>query len=628
MKKTKDKEYKRKEKIKRDLKSLGFNYPKGVKEKLEESMDKKTEKNSLNPISLSNKLLEIAPEYKLKAHLSIVFSIIGEIAIFATYFFGAFVAQSIVNIYNGKEQLPIYKYTGIAFLSLVIYFVFTGLSSYLSHTTAFHILDNLRKAQFRKLQRISVGYLVEQPVGKIKVLLQEKVQNLEDWVAHLYPELPGKIIHPIFALIILFIVDWRIGISIFAPLPIIVIGYIVMMNKYEARVSVFMSSYAYLAEKTIEFVRGISVIKAFLQEEKTFNQYKEAAEFYHDTTIDWYHKSWLSMSIVMAAVMTPLIVTLPLAFYLFHIGQLEVWSLLLSIVLPLSILPQAFILGQAMELFQISIESVYEIFEFLNLKEQNRPESLEENFNDKKGISFRNVSFSYDKGVEILHNISFNANPSEITAFVGPSGSGKSTIAKLIAGFWDQDSGEILVEGIENKKIPFDELMNEIAYVSQDNFLLDTTIRENILIAKPDATEAEIIEASKLASCHEFIMNLPKGYETIVGEAGGRLSGGERQRITIARAMLKNAKIIVLDEATAYTDPENEAIIQNAISKLVRGKTLIIVAHRLHTIENADKILVINKGKIESQGTHQELLKDSKLYKRLWEQYTGGEINV
>ena len=619
---------KRKDKLHRDLKSFGFRYPKGVEDKLSEIIDKKADGKKLNPISLSKKLLSLAPEYKAKANISVLLSILGEISIFATYFFGAFTAQQIINIFLGKESISIYKYGGLTFLFVIIYFLLTGISSYLSHTTAFHILDSLRKVEFEKLQKISLGYLVDQSVGRIKVMMQEKVQNLEDWVAHLYPELPGKIVHPIFATIVLFIVDWRIGLSIFAPVPIAYLGSIIMMDRYEARGSVFMSSYAYLAEKTIEFVRGIPVIKAFLQEDKTFKKFKEAVDFYHDTTLDWYHKTWLSMSVVMAAVMTPLIVTLPLAVHLFYSNQIEVWGLLLSVILPLSILPQAFVIGQSLELFQISTESVYEIFEFLESKEQIRPKTMEEKFDYNKGIEFKNVSFSYIEGVKVLKDISFKAKPDQITAFVGPSGSGKSTIAKLIAGFWDNDSGEILIEGIENKNLPFEDLMGEIAYVSQDNFLFNKSIRENLLIAKPEATEDEIIKSAKLASCHDFIMNLPMGYDTIVGEAGGKLSGGERQRITIARAILKDANIILLDEATAYTDPENESIIQNAISKLVKGKTLIVVAHRLHTIENADKILVIDKGRIEDRGTHSELLKNSALYNRLWKKYTGGKINV
>lgn len=628
MEKSELKELKRQKRIREDLETLGLKYPKDLKEKIEEDLDKKAKSEKFSPSSLSKKLLEISPDYKLKAHLSVFFSILGEIAIFASYFFGAFAAQAIVNIFQGKESIPVYKYAAFTFVALIIYFVFTGISSYLSHSAAFHILDNLRKAEFRKLQRISSGYLVEQPVGKIKVLLHERVQDLEDWVAHLYPEFPGKILHPLLSLLILFIPDWRIGISVFAPLPVLIFGYLIMMNKYEARLAVYMSSYAYLSQKTVEFVRGIPVIKAFLQEDKTFRKYKRAYEFYHDSTIDWYKKSWLSMAIVMAAVMTPLIATLPLAFHLFSSGQLEVWGLLLSIVLPLSILPQAFILAQSMELFQVCTESVHEIFELLDMKEQSRPEELKASFDRSRGIEFKNVSFSYDNSTYVLHDISFEAEPDEITALVGASGSGKSTIAKLIAGYWDQNKGDILIEGVENKNIPYDKLMGEIAYVSQDNFLFNTTVKENLLIAKPDASEEELISACKLASCHDFIMNLPQGYDTIVGEGGGKLSGGERQRITIARAMLKDARIIVLDEATAYTDPENEAIIQKALSRLVKEKTLIVVAHRLHTIENADKIIVLDKGRIESQGRHDELLKSSDVYKRLWTNYTGGEVNV
>ncbi|MDO5717426.1 MAG: ABC transporter ATP-binding protein [Tissierellia bacterium] len=613
-------------KISKDLDSFGFDYPEGLREIIEENIVGGDSEYKLNPIQLTTELLQIAPEYKTRALLSLVLSIIAEIFVFTTFFFGAFVAQSIYKYSISGEEGNIKKYAIITAFALLCHLILSGCSTYLSHMTAFEILHALRKRLFKKLQEISPGYLIEQPVGKIKVLLNERVSELEDWIAHMMPELPGKLLHPILCTLILFTVDWRIGLSIFAPLPILILGSLIIMPRYQARMGVYNGAYSYLAEKTVEFVRGIPIIKAFLHEDKYFKKYKEAADFAHDTTMEWYKTSWLSMSIIMAAVMSPFILTLPLAFYLFSKGQIEIWGLLLSLVMPLSILPQAFLLAQSMELFQLCSNSYRGIRELLQMKPQQRPNAGEHPpLDPTKGVKLRDVYFSYLENQEVLHGISFEAKPNEITALVGPSGSGKSTVAKLIAGFWDQDEGEILIENVPNKKLSFAELMEELAYVSQDQFLFDTSILKNLQLAKPNATKEEIINACKLASCHDFIMELPKGYDTLVGEAGGRLSGGERQRITIARAMLKDAKIIILDEATAYTDPENESLIQEAISKLIKNKTLIVIAHRLHTIKNAHKILVMDKGKIIDQGTHQELMKDSLIYQNLWMKYSGEE---
>ena len=232
-------------------------------------------------------------------------------------------------------------------------------------------------------------------------------------------------------------------------------------------------------------------------------------------------------------------------------------------------------------------------------------------------ISFRRVCFGYGDE-EVLHQISFDAVPGGITAIVGPSGSGKSTVARLIASFWEADSGEVQIGGVDVRALPLSQVMDTVAYVSQDNFLFHLTVKENIRMGKPEATEEEIVNAAKQASCHECILALPHGYDTLVGDGGGSLSGGERQRIAIARAILKNSPVVVLDEATAFTDPENEAVIQASINKLVQGKTLIVIAHRLSTIVGADKILVLDQGQIKAQGTHEELLSSSSLYKELW----------
>ena len=407
--------------------------------------------------------------------------------------------------------------------------------------------------------------------------------------------------------------------------PIVIIGMAAMMYQYRARMAVWLSSYANVADRSAEYVRGIPVIKAFAQDKLSYGKFSDAVKFYHFSTMKWWKQSWLGRALMTAAMMTPQLVSMPLAFYFYGQGQMSMETLLLSLILPISILPQAFAIMMSFELFQMASSNWVPIKELLDMPVQKRPDA--ENrvvIDSNKGIEFEKVSFSYHDGNEVLHNISFVTKPGEVTALVGPSGSGKSTIAKLLVGFWDQSSGTISLGGVDTTDISFKQLAEEVSFVSQDNFLFDVSIRDNIRLGKPNATEEEIVAAAKAAHCHEFIMALPDGYNTKAGEAGGAMSGGERQRITLARAILKPASTIVLDEATAYADPENEALIQEAISHLVKGKNLVIVAHRLNTIKQAHQIILMDKGQIVAKGRHDELMKEP-LYARLWKQYLGEE---
>lgn len=258
---------------------------------------------------------------------------------------------------------------------------------------------------------------------------------------------------------------------------------------------------------------------------------------------------------------------------------------------------------------------VAEVGQVLDLPELNRPK--ENKKFENRNITLEHIGFSYGEE-EVLSDVNLEIREGSITAFVGPSGGGKSTIAKLIASFWDVNRGRITLGGIDVRDIPLEQIMNEISYVSQDNYLFNDTIRNNIRMGKPGAADEEVEAAAKASGCHDFIMNLEHGYETVAGSAGGHLSGGERQRIAIARSMLKDANIIIFDEATAYTDPENEAVIQEAVSRLILGKTLIVIAHRLSTITDSDKIAVIENGRVLAEGTHNELLEECKLYHRMF----------
>lgn len=611
----------------KEVESLNLDVPDEIMQRIESGVEKSEKQPKISMGGLNKALMGIAPEYKGRMRLSVIFACIGELFSFSTYFFSAYAAGWLIKNAGGKAVGfdALMKYAFLAIGSLFLYFIFTGFSTTISHKTSFYILAKLRQTLFEKLKVIPMGYLVDNPVGKIKVIIMDRVSDMEDWVAHLMPELPSRMLHPILCVIILFFMDWRIGLSIFVPVPIALIGMITMMYKYRSRMAVWLSSYANVADRSAEYVRGIPVIKAFVQDKASYGKFADAVKFYHFSTMKWWKQSWFGKALMTAAMMTPQMVSMPLAFYLYGRNQISIETLLLALILPIAILPQAFGIIMSFELFQMASNTWVSIQELLDMPVQKRPDAKNKaDIDNSKGIEFDNISFSYHDGTEVLHNISFKTKPGEVTAIVGPSGGGKSTIAKLLAGFWDQSSGRISIGGVDTKNISFKQLAEEISFVSQDNFLFDVSIRDNIRIGKPDATEDEIIAAAKAAHCHEFISKLPDGYNTKAGEAGGAMSGGERQRITLARAILKPASTIILDEATAYADPENEALIQEAISNLVKGKNLVIVAHRLNTIKQAHQIILIDKGKIIAKGKHEELMKEP-LYASLWKQYLGEE---
>ncbi|HFU6713862.1 TPA: ABC transporter ATP-binding protein [Streptococcus agalactiae] len=615
------------ENLVKEIESLNLDVPSEIMQRIESDVEQSEKQPKISIGELNKALMSVAPEYKNRMRLSVIFACIGELFSFSTYFFSAYAAGWLIKN-SGDNPVDfdvLLKYALLAVGSLLLYFIFTGFSTIISHKISFSILAKLRQTLFEKLKVIPMGYLVDNPVGKIKVIIMDRVADMEDWVAHIMPELPSKLLHPILCIIILFLLDWRIGLSIFVPLPIAFIGMATMMYKYRSRMAVWLSSYANVADRSAEYVRGIPVIKAFAQDKVSYGKFADAVKFYHFSTMKWWKQSWFGKALMTAAMMTPQIVSMPLAFYLYGNGQIGIETLILSLILPISILPQTFAIMMSFELFQMASNTWISIQELIDMPVQKRPDSKNKVDIDKnKGITFDNVSFSYHDGTEVLHNISFETKPGEVTALVGPSGGGKSTIAKLLAGFWDQSSGTISIGGVDTNKISFKQLAEEISFVSQDNFLFDVSIRDNIRLGKPQASEDEIIAAARAAHCHNFIMELPEGYDTKAGEAGGAMSGGERQRITLARAILKPASTIVLDEATAYADPENEALIQEALSHLVKGKNLVMVAHRLNTIKQAYQIILIDKGKIIAKGKHDELMKEP-LYASLWKQYLGKE---
>lgn len=539
-----------------------------------------------------------------KMRISILLAVLGEIFGIVPFLMVALLAD---ELYRGTATIQrVLFFSGIAAICQLIKMLLTWRSSLMSHKISFTILKNIRETITDRMAKVSMGVMLETPTGTFKNLIVDNVAKLEDSMAHFMPELPSNIAAPLCSILLIFILDWRMGLASLITIPLGILFFAAMMRGYGPRMENYMRSANDMNSSLVEYVNGIQVIKAFNRSASSYGKYSESVNYFHDSTMEWWSQCWFWNAAARAVLPSTLLGTLPVGAWLYMEGTLSLPVFLISLVVPMGVVAPLMKVSEAMEQVSMIKGNLEQVTAFLKTPELVRPSepvSLGE-----RTYQFEDVHFGY-KETEILHGISFQTKPGTMTAIVGPSGSGKSTIAKLMAGFWDVTSGAVRFGDHDIRQIPFEQLMGEISYVAQDNFLFDKSIRENIRMGNPSATNAEVEAAAKAANCHDFIMQLEQGYDTLAGDAGDRLSGGERQRITIARAMLKQASVIILDEATAYADPENEALIQQAISKLVAGKTLIVVAHRLNTIRNADQILVVANGNIAGRGTQEELLR-------------------
>lgn len=500
--------------------------------------------------------------------------------------------------------------------------VFSTLSTAVSHTATFHTLRDIRKNMLEKLSKVPMGTILETPSGQYKTTIVDRVEGMEPTLAHLLPEMTSNLLVPIAIAMYIFILDWRMGI---ASLVTTIIGLVIISKStktYAKRWEGAVKIGHRMANAIVEYVGGIQVVKAFSQSAGSYKKYATAVEDNAAYYVDWMRDNQKYMCLWQAIIPSVLVAVLPTGLFLLAHNSLTAADFLTITVLSLGLTAPVVSAMSFMDDLAVVGTNVGEISAILDEPELIRPEKRVVLHN--QDIELNNVSFSYGKtDEEVLHNVSLKIIPGTVTALVGPSGSGKSTIAKLIAGFWDVSAGSIRIGGHDIREIPLEQLNRQIAYVSQDNYLFDRTVRENIRMGRLDATDQEVEAVAKAAGCDDFIRNLECGYDTICGSGGGHLSGGEKQRISIARAMLKNAPIIILDEATASIDPENEALIQRAISALTVGKTLIVIAHRLSTIVNADNIVVIEHGTIVSQGKQEQLIQTCPLYAKMWNAHLG-----
>ena len=498
----------------------------------------------------------------------------------------------------------------------VLRYVLHSVSTSLSHHATFHVLANTRVRLLDKLATLPLGTVLDRSSGSYKNIIVERVDSIETTLAHLLPEMTTNIVGALAVLVLLFTEDWRMGLSMLIVVPLGILCFMSMFSGYNEKFQRTVTSTKALNDTAVEYISGIEVIKAFGQSKTSYAKFVSAAKEGADCFIDWMRSCIFGQSAGMAIFPSTLVGILPIGCLLSMNGSLAADQLISVIVLSFGVMqPLITAYSYTDDLAQLGT-IVGEVADILEQEDLHRPGTASSQPKDNS-IQLKDVRFAYGEK-EVLHGVSLRIEPGTVNALVGPSGSGKSTIARLVASLWDVDSGSILLGGVDIRTLPLAECTKRIAYVSQDNYLFDLSVIDNIRMGKKGASDEEVIAAAKKCGCHEFIMGLENGYQTVCGASGGHLSGGERQRISIARAMLKDAPIVILDEATSYTDPENEAVIQSALARLVRGKTLLVIAHRLSTIADADQIIVVNQGKIEATGTQAELLASCPLYQTMW----------
>ena len=552
---------------------------------------------------------------------SIILAVLGVACQMVPYFC---VAHIVTLMLSGEQDFSSYMTACIvALCGYLGKVVFANLSTVISHTATYYTLRDLRENITEKLARVPMGTILDTPSGQYKTTIVDRVEGMEPTFAHLIPEMTANVLVPIVIVVYLLILDWRMALL---SLVTLVVGLVVMsagMKNYPVKWEGAVKAGKQMTDAIVEYIGGIEVVKAFSQSAGSYKKYSDAVNYNANYYVDWMRENQKTMSAYNAILPSVLICVLPCGFSFWLSGSLELSTFLSIVIFSLGLVGPiiaAFTFTDDLAVLGTNVEEISQLLNAEELNHKETPIKLEDT-----GISLRSVSFSYDETTEVLHDVNLAIHPGTMTALVGPSGSGKSTVAKLIAGYWDVTSGSITLGGHELKDIPLSEIADQISYVSQDNYLFNRSIRENIRMGRPSATDAEVEQAAKQSGCDAFIRKLDNGYDTVVGSAGSHLSGGERQRIAIARAMLKNAPVVILDEATAYIDPENEALVQQAISTLTVGKTLIVIAHRLSTIVGADNIVVVKDGTIHAQGTHEKLLETCPLYRDMWQAHIGAK---
>ena len=500
-----------------------------------------------------------------------------------------------------------------------------SLSTGTSHAMAYTILEALRLRLADRFLHAPLGNVENHTIGEIKSMMVDKIENLEPPLAHMIPEGAGHVVLPIVSIIALLCIDWRLALASLVTFPLSFICMGLTFKISDKNFEKFDQSSNYMNSTIVEYIEGIEVIKAFGRAGVSYEKYAAAITDFRTFVVKWLTSTFATMKLSFALFPSTLIGTLPAALALANSGRITAPQAALAVMLSISMvgsLARLEVFSENMRQVKFTVEGLEEYLEMPELPEPAARAEI-----SHMDVELKNVRFSYtgDDKDEVLHGVDLKLPEGSFTALVGPSGGGKSTVAKLIARFWDVTDGAITIGGINVRDLPLSQLSEYVSFVTQDNFLFRCSLLENIRLGNPQATDEEVRAAARAAQCEEFISKLPLGYDTPAGEAGKRLSGGEKQRIAIARMMLKNAPIVILDEATAFTDPENEDKIQRSIAALTKGKTLLVIAHRLSTIKNADNIVVLQNGRIAAEGTQAQLLENCPLYKSMWQAHIGAK---
>ncbi|MCR5217055.1 ABC transporter ATP-binding protein [Treponema sp.] len=554
--------------------------------------------------------------------LATILTSIGIIASVIPYYF---LYQIIVPL--TQHQIPslnfiLNKVIWIASCEL-LYGISYSLGLAFSHKSAYETLKNIRISLQSRLEKQPLGNIKELGTGQIKKVFTDDIDQLELLLAHAIPEGIANLAIPLVVIAGLFIVDWRLALITLATLPVGIFGMSMMMKSGMSKMGAYYDSAKKMNNTIIEYVNGMEAIKVFNKDGDSFKRFGDAVRSYRDFTLDWYKVCWPWMALYNSVLPNFALFVLPFGFIMLLNGAVTLSQLVLVLCMSFSIGPallKALSFGGKIPQLNYKIAQLEKLMSHAPVKETNR------NFEGKNyDVEFKDVSFTYkkiegdeEKTKEVLHRVSLKLEQGTKTALIGESGSGKSTLAKLLVHFYDLDAGSISLGGQDITDMSLEALNNQISYVAQEQFLFNTSLYENILIGRPDASREEVLDAAHRAQCDEFLERFPEGIDTKAGDSGKQLSGGERQRISLARAILKNAPVIVLDEATAFMDPENEEKMNAALSEIIKDKTVITIAHRLSSIKNADKICILKEGKILAQGQHDELLKSCAEYQKLW----------
>lgn len=568
-------------------------------------------------------MLSFAVRCKWKMILSVLCSVISIVSGLVPYYCVYKIIEAFIA--NTVSFSVLLTWSLIALVAYVVKVLFFGLSTGLSHNAAYNILEQLRLRVADRFMHAPLGNVTQHSIGEIKNVIVDKIENIEPPLAHMVPEGAGHVVLPIISIIALAVIDWRVALASLITLPLSFVCMTLTFKISGRNFEKYNESNASMSSAIVEYIEGIEVIKAFGREGSSYEKFSKAITDYRQFVIKWLSSTWVTMKLAFALFPSTLLGTLPVGLLLCYNGVITPAEMALCAMLSMSMvgsLSKLEVFSEGIREMQYTVENLQE---FLTMPELPEPAQVAQL--NGYGIKLSGVRFSYTgkQKDEVLHGIDIAMPQSSFTALVGPSGGGKSTVAKLIARFWDVTDGKIEIGGVDVRNMTLKQLSDTISFVTQDNFLFRCSLLENIRLGNPKATDEEVYTAAKAAQCDEFISKLEKGYDTPAGEAGKRLSGGEKQRIAIARMILKNAPVVILDEATAFTDPENEDKIQRSIAALAKGKTLLVIAHRLSTIKNADNIILLKNGWIEAQGKQAELLRSSVLYADMWKAHIGAK---